>query len=44
MTNARSIVQYLELGPDDRVLAVLPFYYVYGKSLLNSHACAGGTV
>jgi long-chain acyl-CoA synthetase len=44
VSNARSIVEYLELGPDDRVLAVLPFYYVYGKSVLNTHACAGATV
>ena len=44
MTNTRSIVSYLGLGPDDRVLQVLPFYYVYGKSLLNTHAAVGGTV
>jgi acyl-CoA synthetase (AMP-forming)/AMP-acid ligase II len=42
--NTRSIVQYLELGEDDRVLALLPFYYVYGKSLLNTHACCGGSL
>ncbi|RMF75870.1 MAG: AMP-dependent synthetase [Acidobacteria bacterium] len=44
MTNTRSILGYLGLGPDDRVLQVLPFYYVYGKSLLNTHAAVGGTV
>jgi acyl-CoA synthetase (AMP-forming)/AMP-acid ligase II len=43
-TNTASIVRYLELTADDRVLAVLPFYYVYGKSLLNTHAAAGGSV
>jgi long-chain acyl-CoA synthetase len=42
--NTRSIVTYLDLTADDRILAVLPFYYVYGKSLLNTHAAAGGTV
>jgi acyl-CoA synthetase (AMP-forming)/AMP-acid ligase II len=42
--NTASIVRYLELSPEDRVLAVLPFYYVYGKSLLNTHAAAGGAV
>ncbi|MDO8834557.1 MAG: class I adenylate-forming enzyme family protein [Vicinamibacterales bacterium] len=44
VANTRAIVSYLELSPADRVLAVLPFYYVYGKSLLNTHAAAGGTV
>ena len=43
-SNVRSIVQYLGLTPDDRVLDVLPFYYVYGKSLLNMSAAAGATV
>ena len=42
--NTRSIVTYLELQPEDRILQILPFYYVYGKSLLNTHAFAGGTV
>jgi acyl-CoA synthetase (AMP-forming)/AMP-acid ligase II len=44
VSNARSIVSYLELKARDRILAILPFYYVYGKSLLNTHALAGGTV
>lgn len=44
VANARSIVQYLGLGSRDRVLQILPFYYVYGKSLLNTHALAGGTL
>ena len=44
LSNTRSIVQYLGLGAEDRVLCILPFYYVYGKSLLNTHAAVGGTV
>ncbi len=44
VTNTRSIVSYLGLGPDDRVLQILPFYYVYGKSLLNTHALVGGSI
>lgn len=44
VTNVSSIVAYLALEPSDRVLAVLPFYYVYGKSVLNTHAAVGGTV
>ncbi len=42
--NTRSIVQYLELGPADRVMAILPFHYTYGKSLLQTHLFAGGSV
>ncbi len=44
ITNTRSIVEYLELTPDDRVMVVLPFYYIYGKSLLNTHFFVGGSV
>lgn len=44
VANTRSILDYLELTPEDRVLSVLPFYYVYGKSLLNTHVAAGGCV
>lgn len=44
VANTRSIVSYLALGADDRVLAVLPFPYVYGKSLLNTHVAVGGAV
>jgi long-chain acyl-CoA synthetase len=42
--NTRSIVEYLKLTSDDRVMVVLPFYYVYGNSLLNTHVCAGGSL
>lgn len=44
VANTRSIVSYLELNANDRVLAVLPFHYVYGKSLLNTHVAVGGAV
>ncbi len=44
VSNTRSIVDYLELTSEDRVLAVLPFYYIYGKSLLNTHFFVGGSV
>ncbi len=44
VTNTRSIVDYLELTPEDRILVVLPFYYIYGKSLLNTHFFVGGSV
>jgi acyl-CoA synthetase (AMP-forming)/AMP-acid ligase II len=42
--NSRSIVEYLGLGPADRVMAILPFYYCYGRSLLQTHLLAGGSV
>jgi len=44
VSNTRSIVDYLKLTPNDRVMTVLPFYYIYGKSLLNTHFYAGGSV
>jgi acyl-CoA synthetase (AMP-forming)/AMP-acid ligase II len=44
MANARSIVEYLRLREDDKVMVVLPFCYSYGKSLFTTHLLAGGTV
>jgi long-chain acyl-CoA synthetase len=44
VANARSIVSYLALTASDRVMCVLPFYYVYGLSLLHTHAAVGGSV
>jgi long-chain acyl-CoA synthetase len=44
LANARDIVSYLELTARDRAMCVLPFYYVYGLSVLHSHLLAGGTV
>jgi len=44
VSNTRSIVEYLQLTSDDRIMVVLPFYYIYGKSLLNTHFCIGGSV
>ncbi|MHC4944405.1 MAG: class I adenylate-forming enzyme family protein [Planctomycetota bacterium] len=43
--NTESIIQYLELTHNDKVMVVLPFYYSYGNSLLLTHiACAGTLV
>jgi long-chain acyl-CoA synthetase len=42
--NAASIVSYLGLRSGDRVMCVLPFYYVYGLSLLHTHLAVGGSV
>jgi len=44
VTNTRSIVSYLGLTSQDRIMVVLPFPYVYGKSLLNTHIAVGATV
>lgn len=44
VSNTRSIVQYLGLRSDDRMLVVLPFHYIYGRSLLYSHFMSGGSV
>lgn len=44
VSNTRSIVDYLELSSEDRIMTVLPFYYIYGKSLLNTHFFVGGSV
>ena len=44
VSNTRSICQYLRLTQNDIQMVVLPFYYVMGKSLLNTHFAVGGTV
>lgn len=42
--NTASIVDYLGLTAQDRVLVVLPFSYCYGASLLHTHLAVGGSV
>ncbi len=44
VANVRSIVQYLELDARDRIAMVLPFYYVYGNSVLHTHISVGATI
>ena len=39
--NTASIVEYLGLRSDDRGIAVLPFQFSYGNSVLNMHLAAG---
>ncbi|MBW2462334.1 MAG: acyl--CoA ligase [Deltaproteobacteria bacterium] len=43
-TNTDSIVEYLELTNEDRVGLVLPFYYVYGGSVLHTHVAVGASL
>jgi acyl-CoA synthetase (AMP-forming)/AMP-acid ligase II len=42
--NTDSIITFLELRSDDRVLVILPFFYCYGASLLHTHLRCGGCV
>lgn len=42
--NTLAVVDYLGLGPDDRVLSPLPLFYAYGSSVLHTHLAVGGTV
>jgi len=44
ISNTSSIVEYLQLTLDDRMLVVLPFYYCYGLSLLHTHLRVGGSI
>ena len=44
VTGARSVNAYLRNGPDDRILALLPFSFDYGFSQLSSGFAAGATV
>lgn len=43
-SNARSIVDYLGITPDDRAITSLPLGYSYGMSVLNSHLAAGAQI
>jgi long-chain acyl-CoA synthetase len=44
IANTESIIKYLKLSQNDRMLVVLPFYYCYGLSLLHTHLRAGGSI
>ncbi len=44
IANTESIIAYLKLTENDRMLVVLPFYYCYGLSLLHTHLRAGGSI
>lgn len=43
-SNTNSIITYLNLTDADRILAVLPFYYCFGTSLLHTHLRVGGSL
>jgi long-chain acyl-CoA synthetase len=44
VSNMHSIVSYLELRKEDSVMVILPFFYIYGTSLLLTHFLVGGSV
>ena len=44
ITNTESIITYLGLKSDERMLVVLPFDYCFGASLLHTHLRIGGAL
>lgn len=44
IANTESIIEYLALTERDRIMAVLPFYYCFGTSLLHTHLRVGGSI
>lgn len=44
VANTESIISYLSLNAQDRMMAILPFHYCYGASLLHTHLRVGAEV
>ncbi|MGQ0636408.1 MAG: class I adenylate-forming enzyme family protein [Planctomycetaceae bacterium] len=44
LSNARSIGQCLQITPEERALAVLPFCHAFGNSILLSHLLSGAAL
>ena len=44
VSNTQAICEYMLLTASDIQMVVLPFFYVMGKSLLNTHVAVGGQV
>jgi len=42
--NTNSIVEYLELNRNERMMDILPFYYCFGTSLLHTHLRVGASL
>lgn len=42
--NTSSIIEYLKLNSEDRMMVVMPFFYCYGLSLLHTHLRVGGSL
>lgn len=43
-SNARSIIQYLEIESTHRAITTLPMTYSYGLSIINSHLLSGASI
>lgn len=44
IANAESIAEYLHIDANERPIAMLPMYYSYGLSIINSHLLKGATI
>ena len=44
LSNTVATVEYLKLTQDDSIMCILPFYYIYGNSLLLTHLLIGARV
>ena len=44
IANAESIAEYLHIDADERPITMLPMYYSYGLSIINSHLLKGATI
>ncbi|WP_237658288.1 AMP-binding protein [Ureibacillus xyleni] len=43
-SNAKSIIEYLQIDQNERAIMNLPLSYSYGMSIVNSHLLAGATI
>ena len=44
ISNTESILSYMKLTSQDRIMVVLPFYYCFGTSLLHTHLRIGASL
>lgn len=44
LANAESIEEYLQIDEHERPITMLPMYYSYGLSIINSHLLKGATI
>ena len=44
LANAESIEEYLQIDENERPITMLPMYYSYGLSIINSHLLKGATI
>jgi long-chain acyl-CoA synthetase len=42
--NTADIIASLDIDQDDRIMAILPFHYCFGTSLLHTHLLAGASI